>query len=436
MTTPRDETAMTTTSGPACCDELARATRLSRRRLIQGMAAAGATGVATSLFGDAFRQTAFAGQPGGNVLVVLSLRGGIDGLGVVVPHGDPGYYTARPRIAVPRESLVAQDGFFGLHPAMQPLEWLWSAGELAAVHAVGLPVPNRSHFSAMEEIEDADTGSDARRGWVNRMIGLTGTTDPTTGIHLSTAAMPTLIAGPTPTIAVDRVSQVAMIGADKADEWSRRRRKALSTMWRGRSALGPAYRSAAATVDKMAPLARTPYTPAVAYPTGGAANDLSEALRDTAQLIKADLGTEVVSIDYGTWDLHSDYGTLAWGDMQNLVAGFAKALDAFMRDLGPLRSRVTVVTISEFGRRLMENGNGGLDHGWGNMMLVAGGGVRGGAYYGAWPGLGTGREADADLRVTTDYRNVLGEVLARRFPDRSLASVFPGVSYAPRGVML
>ena len=425
---------MTTAPGSACCEELDRATRLSRRRLLQGLAGASAAGVATSVFGDAFRQAAFAQAPGGNVLVVLSLRGGIDGLGLVVPHGDPGYYAARPTIAVPRESLVAQDGFFGLHPAMKPLEWLYAAGELAAVHAVGLPVPNRSHFSAMEEVEDADPGSATRQGWVNRMVGLGGTADPTEAVHLSSSILPTMLAGPSPTLAADRLDQVSLVGAENPDAWSRKRRKSLDLMWSGRGALAPAYRSATATVDKVAAVARQDYQPAVAYPTAWPATDLSEALRDTAQLIKSEVGTEVVSIDYGSWDLHSDYGTLEWGEMQGLIGAFAAALDAFMRDLGPLRGRVTVVTISEFGRRIQENGNRGLDHGWGNMMLLAGGGVRGGRYYGTWPGLGSGREVDADLRVTTDYRSVLGEVVARRFPDRSVASVFPGLPYAPLGI--
>jgi uncharacterized protein (DUF1501 family) len=122
--------------------------------------------------------------------------------------------------------------------------------------------------------------------------------------------------------------------------------------------------------------------------------------------------------------------------MQAMTGGFAAVLDAFMRDLGPdLRQRVTVVTISEFGRRIKENGNKGLDHGWGNMMLVAGGGVRGGQYYGRWPGLGDGKQVDADLAVTTDYRNVLGEIVTSRFPDRSIAGVFPGLSYSPLGLM-
>ena len=423
---------------PRCCAEFEAATQLSRRRLLQGMAAAAGAGMATSVFGDAFRQTAFAATTGGNVLVVISLRGGIDGLGMVVPHGDPAYYTARPTIAVPRESLVAQDAFYGLHPQLAPLGWLFSAGELAAVQAVGLQVPNRSHFSAMEEVEDADAGSVERRGWVNRMIGLDGEDDPTDAIHLTSSIVPTMLSGLEPAVAVNRIGDVALVGADDGDkaEWAARRRTQLDLMWEGGSGgVHGAYRSAVRTVDKLAPVARSTYSPQVAYPRAWPAVGLSDAMKDTAQLIKADIGTEVVSIDYGSWDMHNDYGTLAWGDMQRMVGGFASVLDAFMRDLGDLRSRVTVVTISEFGRRIKENGNRGLDHGWGNMMLVAGGGVKGGAYYGTWPGLGTGTQVDDDLQVTTDYRNILGEVISRRFPDRSVSGVFPGLSYAPLGLM-
>ncbi len=421
-----------------CCSEFDSATRLSRRRLLQGMAAATGAGLATSVFGDAFRQTAFAATTGGNVLVVLSLRGGIDGLGLVVPHGDPAYRAARPTIAVPTGALLAKDGYFGLHPQMAPLQWLFDSGELAAVHAVGLKVPNRSHFSAMEEVEDADPGSSARRGWVNRMIGLNGNDDPVDAVHLTSSIVPTMLSGPDPALAVDGVDDIALVGADTRDgrEWSDRRRTSLDLMWEGGSTGShQAYRSAVRTVDRLSPVAGTSYTPAVRYPREWPAKGLADALQDTARLIKADVGTEVVSIDFGSWDMHSDYGTLDWGDMRTMVGGFARVLDAFMRDLGPLRSRVTVVTISEFGRRIKENGNRGLDHGWGNMMLVAGGGVKGGRYYGSWPGLGSGREADEDLQVTTDYRNVLGEIVTRRFPGRSVAGVFPGLSYSPLGLM-
>ena len=431
------------TEHPDCCREYDAAARLSRRRFLQGMAASSTAAVTTTMFGDAFRQTSFAAggaDTGGNVLVVISLRGGIDGLGMVVPHGDPAYYTARPTIAVPRTSLVAQDAYFGLHPAMLPLEWLFTSGELAAVQAVGLPVPNRSHFSAMEEVEDADTGSATRRGWVNRMIGLDARADPSEAVHLTSSILPTMLSGPSPALAAGRVDQISLVGAEAVDQWSDRRRTQLDQVWAGGvgQPLYDAYRSAARTVDLLAPVATSTYVPTagVTYPRVWPATDLSDALKDTAQLIKADVGTDVVSIDFGSWDMHSDYGTTGWGDMQSMTAGFAGALDAFMRDLGPaLRSRVTVVTISEFGRRIKENGNRGLDHGWGNMMLVAGGGVKGGKYYGRWPGLGDGAQVDDDLQVTTDYRNVFGEIVNRRFPDRSLAGVFPGLTYQPLGLM-
>jgi uncharacterized protein (DUF1501 family) len=188
-------------------------------------------------------------------------------------------------------------------------------------------------------------------------------------------------------------------------------------------------------VGELAPVAAKAYTPTVAYPRDFPATGLSDALKDTAHLIKADIGTEVVTIDYGSWDMHTDYGTEAWGNMQRMVDGLAKVVSAFMQDVGPLRSRVTVVTISEFGRRVVENGSRGFDHGWGNMMLLMGGGVAGGKYYGQWPNLDANSLRDGDLKVTTDYRNVLGEVVSARFPDRSASSVFPGLVYAPLGVM-
>jgi len=419
-----------------CCAEYERAAGLSRRRFMQGVAAAGAGAVGTTMFGDALRQTAFAATRDQNVLVVISLRGGIDGMGMVVPHGDPGYYAARPRISVPKESLLARDDMFGLHPGMKKLQWLYDRGELAAVQAVGMHRPNRSHFLAMEEIEDADPTSSVRRGWVNRMIGLNGTRSTSEAIHLTSPIVPTLLVGPAPTLSADRLDRVALSGAD--DRWTTPRRRQLHTMWDATPGpLGNAARSALETVQSLAPVAAQKYKPSngVVYPADWPAIDLSAALKDTAHLIRANVGTQVVSIDYGSWDMHSDYGKVSNGEMQSMITGFAGALNAFMRDLGTVRSRVTVVTISEFGRRVAENGNGGLDHGWGNMMLLAGAGVKGGRYYGRWPGLARGKLIDGDLAVTTDYRNVLGEVIRSRFPARSVGKVFPGLTYRPIGVM-
>jgi uncharacterized protein (DUF1501 family) len=403
------------TSTTTCCDDF-RSSAFSRRRFLGGMAAAGATGVATSLFGDAVRQTSFAATTGGNVMIVLSFRGGIDGLGVVVPHGDPVYADSRFRsnIKLPASKLVAKDATFGLHPKMQPLEWLWNQGEFAAVHAVGLEVPNRSHFAAMEAVEDADPGSSLRQGWVNRMIGLDADSAAREVVHIGGATPPTLVEGPAPSVATPQ----------------------LNTTWsRADGPLGNAARSALETVDALGPLGAKAYKSAVRYPTGFPATDLSEALKDTAQLIKADVGTEVVSIDFGTWDMHTNYGTLDTGEMTRMVAAFAECVSAFMQDLGSLRKKVTLVTISEFGRRVQQNGNNGLDHGWGNMMLVMGGGVRGGQYYGKWPGLGTTSQVDGDLKVETDYRRILGEVVHTRFPDKDVTKVFPGISYDPLGIL-
>lgn len=417
-----------------CCDEFAQASALSRRRFLSGMTGAGAAIVTTSVFGDAFRQASFASTvgSGGNVMVVISLRGGIDGLGMVVPHGDPGYYSARPSIAVPKASLLGADNMFGLHPSMAPLKSMWDAGQLAAVHAVGLSVPNRSHFAAIEDIEDANPGSSSRNGWINRMVGLSSDNPATEAVELGSAMLPSSIYGAAPVLATTSVDQMTLIGAEDTSSMSDRRRQQLSMVWSGHDgdALYDAGRAASATASL---LATVPAAGKVTYPTTGSASDLSAALRDTARLIKADVGTDVVTVDYGSWDMHADYGTLSGGDMVDMTSGLASAVNAFMQDLGALGSKVTVVTISEFGRRIKENGNKGLDHGWGNMMLVAGAGVKGGKYYGSWPGLGSG--ADDDLQVTTDYRNVLGEVVASRFPSRSLSTVFPSLRYNPLGVM-
>lgn len=414
------------------CAEFERAARLHRRTFL---AAAVGGALTTTVFGSAVRQASFASTTGGNALVVLSLRGGVDGLGMVVPHGDPAYYTARGSMAVPRSTLVARDAFFGLHPALTPLVPWWRSGELAAVHAVGMRLPNRSHFKAMEQIEDADPGSSVRSGWVNRMVGLGGDPSPLQAVHLTSPGTPTMLVGPQPVLVARRLSGLTVAGVETTGE---RRYTQLGTAWsQAADPLGDAARSAVQVSRTYAARLDQEYQPAngAVYPTRLPARDLSNALKDTAKLIRSDVGTDVVSIDFGSWDMHSDYGTVSGGDMQRMTAAFAKALAAFLTDLGSLRSRVTVVTISEFGRRVRPNGNNGLDHGWGNAMLVVGGGVRGGRYYGTWPWLSAGKLVDGDMRVTTDYRDVLGEVIARRFPDRSLATVFPGLAPRPLGLM-
>jgi uncharacterized protein (DUF1501 family) len=407
---------------PACCAEY---DGLSRRGLLKGLIGVGAT---TAFFGTTFTQTAFAAtQPADRVLVVLSLRGAADGLSLVVPHGEPAYYTARPRIGIPATSLLAPDSFFGLHPSLAPLLPLWSAGKMAAVHATGLPVANRSHFAAMEELEDADPGSTARVGWINRLIGTDDYANPLQAVGMGLSTPITAMYGPEPTVTTAGVSDMTLAGADRWDTEGRRP-LSLRTLWEGADgAAGRGGRAALEAVDDFAPVRALP-----AEPANGASysdDDLGQALADTARTIKADIGAQVISVDHdGGWDMHANLGTLSWGTMLRAAGSLATSLSAFFTDLGTRADQVTVVTISEFGRRVKENANYGLDHGHGNVMFLLGAGVNGG-YHGTWPGLVN--SLDADLAVTTDYRSVLAEVVTRRL-GRSVATVFPG--FAPEAV--
>ena len=405
-----------------CCAEYAG---MSRRGLLKGLLGVGAT---TAFFGTTFTQTAYAATtPTDRVLVVLSLRGAADGLSLVVPHGDPAYYAARPTIAVPSAALLAKDGFFGLHPSLAPLLPLWNAGKMAAVHATGLPVPNRSHFAAMEELEDADPGSSARVGWINRLIGTDDYPNPLQAVGVGFSTPITSMYGPEGTVTFSTIDDMSLAGADQWDTEGRRP-ISMNTLWsEAEGAIGRGGRTALAAVDDFAPVHGVAEAPAngAAYPD----TDLGHALADAARTIRADIGAQVISVDHdGGWDMHANLGTLASGTMLRSAGGLATSLAAFFTDLGALADKVTVVTISEFGRRVKENANYGLDHGHGNVMFLLGAGVKGG-YRGTWPGLVNA--LDADLAVTTDYRSVLAEVVTRRL-GRSAAAVFPG--FAPETV--
>jgi len=380
--------------------------------------------------GTAFTSTAYAAAPVDRVLVVLSMRGACDGLSLVVPHGDPVYYAARPGIAVPSTRLLAKDGFFGLHPALAPLLPWWTSGKMAAVHATGLPAPNRSHFSAMEEVEDADPGSDKRVGWLNRLIGRNGTGSPVEAIQFGDGVPSAAVSGPQPVLVTASADSVQLSAADDADSATKRYRS-MSRMWgEVPGPLGAGARTALDVVDQFAPVRNGPSAPAngATYPRG----DLGEALASTARTIRADVGAEVITVDHGSWDHHTWIGQPDNGNLRRMADEFAGCLAAFLTDLGPLADKVTVVTLSEFGRRVKENANQGLDHGYGNVMFLLGAGVKGRAYYGTWPGLTN--TTDADLLVTTDYRSVLSEVVTTRL-GASSAQVFPGFSPETVGVM-
>jgi len=401
----------------------------SRRTVLRGAALVGATTMfgTTAVTVGAGRALAAPAPGGGTTLVVVSLRGAADGLSLVVPHGDPVYYASRPNIAVSADRLIAKDGFFGMHPAMAPLLPMWDAGKLAAVHATGLPAPNRSHFSAMEELEDADPGSTQRIGWLNRLVGNDGNQSSLRAISVG-SSLPTAMVGPEPVMSFSSLDRARIAGTSRRTTADTGRMRALNTQWAtARGPLGSAFREALAAVIDLQP-AVAQRANRTAYPTG----DLGDALSSVARTLRADVGVSVVTVDSGSWDMHVGLGKPDSGWMRNNATELSSAIAAFFTDLGPVADRVTLVTISEFGRRVQENANWGLDHGWGNVMLVAGAGVRGGQYYGRWPGLQPG--LDADVPVTTDYRSVLAEIVATR-TSASAAAVFPGFAGEAVGVM-
>lgn len=419
---------MTSPTAATCCDEFAGGTGLSRRGVLGRAAAAGAAGALTGLVGDGLASSlAFAAGPyTGDTVVVLSLRGGFDGLSAVVPHGDPAYYQNRPGIGVPKSALLGGDAMFGLHPALRPLLPLWQSRQFGAVHAVGQPNPTRSHFAAMEELERAAAGTSLRTGWIDRMLGVAGASSPFQAVALGAAMAPRAMVGPNPDLSLRGIDEFAL-GGQAAN---RPMADAVRALYADAPALLAAPANAALTaLGTTATLKSAGYAAAggAVYPAGA----LGDALRDVARLIKAELGLMVATVDVGDWDMHQGLGTpVAGQSMYDKLHELALALAAFAADLGPAWQNVTVVTLSEFGRRVAENGAKGTDHGHGNAMLLLGGGVRGGQVHGRWPGLAPDALVAGDLAGTTDYRTVIAEVLQRRC-GLATADIFPELRATP-----
>ena len=367
----------------------------------------------------------------GDVLVVLSFRGGFDGLSAVPPVGDPNYQTLRPSIAVPVNRTVPLDSMFGLNVALNGLKPLWDAGDLAVVAACGMSSPNRSHFSAMDEIERAAPGSGVRTGWLDRTLGSWNATGAFDGVQIGWGGMPMAFSGPFDELGFGRLDDFALSGAWNAaerDKWV----AALTTLHDAAPThvKGPALTTLGALTTAAA---LGSYTPAVPYPD----SDLGRSLQEAAHIIKAGIGVRVVTIDEGDWDMHAGLGRPESGGwMFDKLRDVGDSIGAFFADLGSAAQGVTLVTLSEFGRRVEENDSGGVDHGWGNVMFVAGGNVNGGEVHGTWLGLNDQGMYDGDVKATTDYRAVLADILANRCDagDDVLQSVFPGFTGAHLGV--
>jgi uncharacterized protein (DUF1501 family) len=427
-------TTATTTTDRSCCAEGERAGMLTRRSLLKAFGAGAALATTSPLVG---MRAAFAAGPWtGDVVVVLSLRGGFDGLSAVAPIGDANYVLQRPTINIPSASAFQLDSMFGMHPALSALQPVWTAGNLAFVHAAGMTAPNRSHFSAMDEMERAAPGSSARSGWLDRTIGLHDAGGPFGAVQMGSSSIPESLAGPYPVLGMNSINGFRLQGPNSSQ------RPVWATALNALHSSAPAglQDSAATTLGALstaATLATAGYSPAngATYPGSSVGN----ALRNSAQLIKANVGLRVLTIDLGDWDMHVNLGRADNGWMHDNLIDLGNALGAFAKDLGPSGlAGVTLVTISEFGRRVQENESGGVDHGWGNLMMVMGGHVAQGVHLagGTWPGLADANLTQGDLTATTDYRAVLADVLYTRTNASAgeIQTVFPGFSGTTIGV--
>src|SRR6478735_9651450 len=389
-------------------------------------------------FAPAFlaRTAAAADTPRRKVLVTIFQRGAVDGLNMVVPFGENAYYVARPSIAIARpgtrpDAAIDLDGFFGLHPRLAPLKPLYDARQLAIVHACGSPDGTRSHFDAQDYMETATPGvKSTQDGWLNRYLHAREHAEATPFRAVALAGqLPRSLQGTAPAVAMNQIGQFGiragqatdMVQASFESEYA-----AVADSVLKRTG-GQAFD--AVKMLKSADPARYQPENGAEYPRSG----YGEALRQIAQLVKADVGLEVAFAEAGGWDTHVNQGASA-GQLAGRLDDFARGLAALALDLGDRMADVVILTMSEFGRAVAENGNRGTDHGHGNAMMIIGGqNVRGGKVYGRWPGLAREQRYDGrDLAVTTDFRSVFAEVVTGHLGVTDTRSIFPGFKDSQR----
>ena len=364
------------------------------------------------------------------ILVCLFQRGAVDGLNMIVPHGESAYYRERPRIAVPERDVVDLDGHFGLHPRLAPLKPLWDNKSLAAIHAVGSPDSTRSHFDGQDYMESGTPGVKATPdGWLNRYCqhDREHADTPFRAVAFG-PQLPRALAGSAPSLAIEDLQAFGLRVPQEAarDKLTR----AFEELYAG-SATGLLSASSQEAFEAVQMLKRV--NPAQYQPANGAdypRGRFGRSLLQIAQLIKADVGVRVAFADVTGWDTHVNQGA-SEGQLAARLAELGQGLAAFAQDLGEGMRDVVVLTMSEFGRTIRENGNSGTDHGHATAMLALGGPVNGGRVLGKWPGLDpASRFEGRDLAVTTDFRDLFAEILARHLGATDLGAVFPGFTPA------
>ncbi len=383
------------------------------------------------------------------IFVMLFLRGGCDGLSLVSPYDDANYNAARggdPNknwdslvVKSPLKINVNNPGFgatssFGLHPEAAPLKELYDSGKLAIVHACGLNDDTRSHFDAMDFIERGTPGDkNTHTGWLTRHLEIMGEGGGLLPTIASGSAAPASLLSYNEGAVLNDLNSYGISGPHGYNNANNPAMlRALTNMYAGSGAFVDAGKRALEVINAIQSLKNQNngqdlnYTPeaGVTYPGGG----LSGSLKMLAQIIKLNLGLRIATVDFGGWDTHDYQGTNG-GYYANQVKSLSTALHAFYNDLPNHRDRLTVVVMSEFGRRLGKNAGSGTDHGHGGVMMVLGGKVNGGRMYGTWPGLQQDQlDQKQDLRITTDFRSVIGEVVAQRLGNPKLGAVFPGLA--------
>jgi uncharacterized protein (DUF1501 family) len=380
------------------------------------------------------RAVAATTSPNKKKMVVLFQRGAMDGLNVVVPFAEPNYYRLRPTIAIPApnragaDAAIDLDGFFGLHPSLQPLQRLFQNGQLAIVQAVGSPDPSRSHFDAQDFMESGTPGVKATEdGWLNRALQSApeDQASPFRAVAFG-PYLPRTLQGGAPAVAIPDLKQFKMYGPPQTVEGGFEAMYA-QTVDQALRGVGQETFDAIDQLKKINPDAYQAENGAE-YPT----SRFGKSLMEIAELFKADVGLEVAFLDSGGWDHHVNEGGVQ-GQLSNLLRDLGQGIAAFNQDMGDRMGDVVFVSMSEFGRTAHENGARGTDHGHANCMFVLGGDIKGGKVYTRWPGMNDGQLYDGrDLAVTTDYRSVLSEIISKHLGDRDIKTVFPGFANDPR----
>lgn len=414
---------------------------ISRREMLRRSAALTALASAQFMWPGWMPRLSFADKNSalkGDILVCVFLRGGADGLNVIVPHGEKAYYQARPTINIARPDdssadsknrALDLDGFFGLNPAMAPLLPIFKAHQMLAVHATGSPDPTRSHFDAMDFMERGVPGNHTlSSGWLGRHLEAMASNSPLRAIGWGNALQQSL-RGSVSAISLKSIVDFHLQGRpDAANDML----KSLNQIY----AAGPTDMKTVsdqtnAILDIVGKVNVAGYKPAADAQYSNK-SDFDMALMQTAALIKADVGLEVAAIDLGGWDTHHNETV----DLPNELDKLSKGLAAFHADMGDLMGKITVVVMSEFGRRVQENASKGTDHGHGNMMLVMGNNVTAKPVVAKWPGLTKEQLSNGDdLQITTDYRDVLAEILTTRVGNDQMGVVFPNFTLTAPGVV-